>query len=162
MSDLRRTNRRGGFSLIELLIVITIILIIITMGAPYYAKVVMNAREVAAVNGVLAVSHMQVLYQGTYGRYAKTLTELGPPPGGAASPAAAGLIPTDLASGEKGGYKFAMTGDGNVYAVTATPTTYGTSGSRSFYIDQNMSIAREHDGPEPATANDKEFGTVQK
>jgi type IV pilus assembly protein PilA len=162
MSDLRRTTRRRGFSLIELLIVIAIILIIITMAVPQYNKVQMNAREIAAIRAVQTVRDMQVQYQSQYGRFAKTLTELGPSPGGgASSPASAGLISTSLAAGETGGYKYAMTGDGSGYAVTATPITYGTSGSRSFYMDQNM-VMKEHYGPEPATANDKEYGQGQK
>jgi len=162
MSELRRITRRRGFSLIELLIVIAIILIIITMAVPQYNKVQMYTRETAAIKAVQTVRDMQVQYQSQYGRFAKTLTEMGPSPGGgASSPASAGLIATDLSSGEKGGYKFAVTGDGNGYAVTATPITYGTSGSRSFYMDQNM-IMKEHYGPEPATNNDKELGQNQK
>ena len=158
----RRTNSRRGFSLIELLIVIAIILIIITMAVPQYNKVQMYTRETAALKAVQTVRDMQVQYQSQYGRFAKSLTELGPPPGGgASSPASAGLIATDLASGEKGLYKFAVTGDGSVYAVTATPVTYGTSGSRSFFMDQTM-VMREHYGPEPATPNDKELGQTQK
>ena len=162
MSDLRRTTRRRGFSLIELLIVIAIILLIITMAVPQYNKVQMYTRETAAIKAVQTVRDMQVQYQSQYGRFAKTLTELGPAlGGGASSPASAGLISTELALGEKGGYRFAVTGDGNGYAVTATPITYGTSGSRSFYMDQNM-IMKEHYGPEPATNNDKELGQNQK
>ena len=162
MSDARRTTRRRGFSLIELLIVIAIILIIITMAVPRYQQVMMYTRETAAVKAVQTVRDMQIQYQSQYGRFAKTLTELGPSPGGGAStPASAGLISTDLASGIKGGYAYAVTGDGSVYAVTATPKTYGTDGSRSFYMDQTM-VVREHYGPEPATANDKELGQTQK
>jgi type IV pilus assembly protein PilA len=163
MSDPRRTNRRRGFSLIELLIVITIIGILLTMAMPQFNKVLMHTRETAAMTAVQTVRDMQIQYQGQYGRFAKTLAELGPPPGGgaASSPAAAGLIPTDLASGVKGGYNFAVTGDGTGYVVTATPITYGTSGSRSFYMDQNM-VMKEHYGPEPATNSDKELGQNQK
>jgi type IV pilus assembly protein PilA len=162
MSDARRNTRRRGFSLIELLIVIAIILIIITMAVPRYQQVMMYTRETAAVKAVQTVRDMQIQYQSQYGRFAKTLTELGPSPGGGAStPASAGLISIDLASGIKGGYAYAVTGDGSVYAVTATPKTYGTDGSRSFYMDQTM-VVREHYGPEPATANDKELGQTQK
>jgi type IV pilus assembly protein PilA len=122
----------------------------------------MYTRETAAIKAVQTVRDMQVQYQSQYGRFAKSLTELGPSPAGAASsPAGAGLIATDLASGEKGGYRFAVTGDGNGYAVTATPITYQTSGSRSFYMDQSM-VMKEHYGPEPATPSDKELGLVQK
>jgi type IV pilus assembly protein PilA len=137
--------------------------IIITMAVPQYNKVLMHTRETAAMTAVQTVRDMQVQYQSQYGRFAKSLAQLGPSPGGgtASTPDAAGLIGSDLASGVKGGYNFAVTGDGSVYAVTATPVTYGTSGSRSFYMDQNM-IMKEHYGPEPATASDKELGQGQK
>jgi type IV pilus assembly protein PilA len=132
------------------------------MAVPQYNKVQMYTRETAAITAVQTVRDVQVQYQSQYGRFAKTLTELGPAPGGgASSPASAGLISTELALGEKGGYRFAVTGDGNAYAVTATPITYGTSGSRSFYMDQNM-VLKEHYGPEAATNNDKEMGQNQK
>ena len=163
MSDARRAYRaRRGFSLIELLIVIAIILIIITMAVPQYNKVQMYTRETAAIKAIQTIRDMQVQYQSQYGRFAKSLTELGPPAsGGAATPASAGLIGSDLASGEKGGFKYAVTGDGSIYAVTATPVTYGTSGGRSFFSDQTM-VIHEHYGPEAATANDKELGQGQK
>ena len=61
-----------------------------------------------------------------------SLAELGPPPsGGTPTPAAADLIGNDLAGGEKQGYKFTLTGNQGGYIITATPVTYGTSGSKS-------------------------------
>jgi len=49
------------------------------------------------------------VFYSRYGRYAACLTELGPPPSGAASSSAADLIGNDLAVGEKSGYKLALT-----------------------------------------------------
>lgn len=153
MADLRR---RRGFSLIELLIVIAIILIIITMAVPKYNTTQRFVRETAAIRAIQTIHQMQVQYQSQYGRFAVSLTELGPPASGADNPSAAGLIGNDLANGEKGGYKFTLTGGPGVYVINANPVTYGSSGSRSFYSDQTM-VIRENYGPEPATAQSKEM-----
>jgi prepilin-type N-terminal cleavage/methylation domain-containing protein len=158
---LNRRDRRRGFSLIELLIVIAIILIIITVAVPKFQKTQMFAREMAAIKAVQTVHQMEVQYQSQYGRYAVSLQELGPPAAGAASPASADLIDSALASGEKGGYKYTLAGKDGGYTVNANPITYGTSGSRTFFSDQTM-VIRENYGPEPATVNSKEMGQVAK
>ena len=154
MSNRRRRSR--VFSLIELLIVIAIILIIITIAVPKYNRTQMYMRETAAVAAMQTIHKMQVQYQSQYGRYAASLAELGPPASGAPTPAGADLIGNDLALGEKQGYKFTLTAAGGGYAINASPVTYGTSGTRSFYSDQSM-VIRENYGPEPATANSKEM-----
>ena len=76
-------TRRRGFSLIELLIVIAIILIIITIAVPKYQKTQMFMRETAAIKAIQTIHQMEVQYQSQYGRYAASLTELGPPASGA-------------------------------------------------------------------------------
>ena len=152
-------NRRArrGFSLIELLIVIAIILIIITIAVPKLGNAKRFAQETAAIQAVKTIHTAQVQYSSQYGRFATTLTELGPPASGATSAASADIIQTDLASGEKQGYKFTMTANAGGYQITAVPDTFGVTGSRTFYSDQSM-VIRENDGPEPATANSKELG----
>ena len=154
MSNRRRRSR--GFSLIELLIVIAIILIIITIAVPKYNRTQMYMRETAAVAAIQTIHKMQVQYQSQYGRYATSLSELGPPASGAPGPAAADLIGNDLALGEKQGYKFTLTGTPGGYTINANPVTYGSSGSKSLFSDQTM-VIRENYGPEPATVNSKEM-----
>jgi hypothetical protein len=61
-----------------------------------------------------------------------------------------------LANGEKQGYKFTVAAIAGGYTINATPVTYNSSGSRSFYSDQTM-VVRENYGPEPATAQSKEL-----
>ena len=95
-------------------------------------------------------------YNSQFGRYATSLTELGPPASGGPSASAADLIGTDLAQGDKSQYKFTMTGTPGGYIVNAQPATYGSSGSRAFYSDQSM-VIRENYGPEPATPASKEI-----
>ena len=151
---IRRNSR--GFSLIELLIVIAIILIIITIAVPKYQKTQMFMKETAAIKAIQTIHQMEVQYQSQYGRYAVSLAELGPPASGAPSPASADLIGNDLAQGIKQGYKFTLTGNQGGYVIIAMPEVYGSSGSRTFYSDQTM-VIRQNYGPEPATVNSKEI-----
>lgn len=55
-----------------------------------------------------------------------------------------------------GGYKFTLTGTADTYAIGASPVTYGSSGVKSFYLDQTGTL-RATDGAEPATASSPEF-----
>ena len=112
--------------------------------------------EAAAVKVIQAIQTMQVEYSSRYGRFASSLTELGPPASGLANASSADLIDSALAAGEKSGYKFTMTGNQSGYAISAVPVAYGNTGSRTFYSDETRAI-RENDGPEPATASSKEM-----
>src|ERR1700722_6198256 len=125
-----KIRRRRGFSLIELLIVIAIILIIITVAVPKFQRAQMFARDMGAQKAIQTIHQMEVQYQSQYGRYANSLAELGPPASGAATPAAADLIDGTLASGIKAGYKYTLIGGNGGYVITAVPETFGTSGSK--------------------------------
>jgi type IV pilus assembly protein PilA len=149
-------QKRRGFSLIELLIVIAIILIIITIAMPKLTHARMFAQETAAIQAIKTLHTAQVQYYSQYGKYAASLAELGPPASGAPSAASADIIGNDLANGEKQGYKFTLAGNPGGYLVNAVPTAFGTSGSRTFFSDQSM-VIHENDGPEPATAQSKEL-----
>jgi|SRR5579863_6121852 prepilin-type N-terminal cleavage/methylation domain-containing protein len=153
---LNRRQRRG-FSLIELLIVIAIILVIITIAVPKYQKTQIFVRETAAMKAIQTIHTMEIQYQSQYGRFAVSLAELGPPASGAPSPAAADLIGNDLANGVKGGYKFTVAAIPGGYTINANPVVYGSDGTKTFYSDQTM-VIRENFGPEPATASSKEHG----
>ncbi len=154
-----RNRRRSGFSLIELLIVIAIILIIVTVALPKLNKARMYAQETAALKAVQTLNTMQVQYNSTFGRFAQSLTELGPPASGTSNASSADLISGDLASGTKQGYNFTLTGTPSGYTISAVPSVFGSTGSRTFFSDQSL-VIRENYGQEPATANSKEVGSA--
>jgi len=135
-----RRNGRRGFSLIELLIVIAIILVIVTIAVPQYNKQMMSAHETAAIQAIRTIHAVETQYYSQFGRYAVSLAELGPPASGAAGPAAADLIAADFATGKKSGFIFTVAATPTGYAVTAVPEQFGGSGRRTFYSDQTMTI----------------------
>lgn len=148
---MKKDRRVFGFSLIELLIVIAIILIILAVAMPKLSKSRMYAQEMAAIQAIRTVHTGQTQYYSTYGKYAATLAELGPPTSGNPGPQASDLIPEDLALGEKQGYKFTLTATPGGYVINASPVAFGTSGSRTFWSDQGMAV-RFNTTQEPATA----------
>jgi type IV pilus assembly protein PilA len=147
---------RRGFSLIELLIVIAIILIIAAIAAPKLNIARMQAEEMAAIRTLTTLHLAQTSYYSQFGRNAESLQQLGPPAGGQPGPAAADLISGDLAGGSKSGYIFAVTPTKEGYAITAVPQVFGQSGRRTFYSDQTL-VVRENWGAEPATAQSNEI-----
>lgn len=154
--DRRRGQR--GFSLIELLIVIAIILIILSIALPQMSKSRMHAQEMSAVAEMRTINQAEVQYQSQFGQYATSLAQLGPPAtaGAAEGPASAGLIPGSLASGSTSGYNFTVAATPGGYSVTAVPRTFGSTGRRTFYSDQTA-VIRENWGQDPASANSAEI-----
>ncbi len=151
-----RKTRRRGFSLIELLIVIAIILVIVTIAVPQYNKQMMSAHETAAIQAIQTIHAVETQYYSQFGRYAVSLAELGPPASGAAGPAAADLISKDLTEGKKSGYVFTVSATPTGYAISAVPESFNSSGRRTFYSDQTL-VVRNNWSQEPATISSAEL-----
>jgi type IV pilus assembly protein PilA len=149
-------RKRRGFSLIELMIVIAIILIIATIALPKLNRAKMYAHETACIKTIQTLHTAQTQYQSQFGKFAASLTELGPPQSGQPGPQSADLIDGNLASGEKSGYKFTVTGNAAGYVISAVPIAYNSTGSRTFFSDQTMQI-RQNYGQEPATLQSPEL-----
>ena len=137
-------NKQNGFSLIELLIVVAIILIIAAIAIPNLLRSKMAANEASAVGSLRTLNTSSVEYSTEYGGYPSSLAVLGPVASGtAASSGLADMIDSVLVTGIKSGYSFTWStgtvSNGNYlnYAITAQPTSPGTTGQRYFYTDQS-------------------------
>src|SRR5579885_2451174 len=101
---------RRGFTLLELMIVIAVILIIAAIAIPGMKDAKMNADETSAVGSIRAINTAEVSYQAAYGGYANTLSNLGGEEPCTRSAETACLIDQSLAGGDKSGYKFVALG----------------------------------------------------
>src|SRR5579862_8744818 len=103
-------TRSRGFTLMELMIVITLILIIAAIAIPSMREAEIHANEASAVGSIRAINTAEVSYQAAYGGYADALENLGGAEPCAKSPETACLLDQSLAGGVKSGYRFTAVG----------------------------------------------------
>jgi len=140
-----------GFSLIELLIVVSIILIIAAIAIPGLLKARISANQASAVESMRTIMTAETSYQTSYGGYAPTLLALG-----SAAPCAPGIPPTavqfcfldsNLASATnaatpKSGYFFtyALGAGNNAFTLNGDPSQPGSTGDMHYFADQSQVI----------------------
>lgn len=151
-------KRQIGFSLIELLIVITIIMIMAAIAIPNFLRSRLLANEAAAVEALRAINTAETTYSTTYGIGFAPLTNLGGATPCTAAQASACILDNVLSAGIKSGYTFTTLAPAALgttaapnatYTVNAVPMSVGQTGQRSFCTDQSSVIRNDLTGAVP-------------
>jgi type IV pilus assembly protein PilA len=151
-----RNNKQKGFSLIELLIVVAIILIIAAIAIPNLLRSKMAANEASAVASLRTLNTSIVSYSTTYSTDPPNLASLGPAatPSSTAADLVDNLLGVDPAV--KSGYTITYTAGGTTpivsYTLVASPVST-SSGQRKFYTDQSGVIRHTTDGSTPTASS---------
>jgi len=131
-------KHQRGFTLIEMLVVVAIILIIAAVTIPSMTGAKVHADEASAVASIRAINQAEVSYMATYGGYAESLANLGGAEPCTRSATTSCILDQSLVGGEKSGYHFAAVGsnpsDGmsQSYFVGAAPVVFDRTGKRLF------------------------------
>lgn len=145
-------KNQKGFSLIELLIVVGVILIISAIAVPSFLRSRMRANEGSAVASIRTIDAAAVTYSISYPDlgFPTNLSLLGGVEPCTPSSATACLIDDNLAQGTKSGYAFVWSGDGATpsvsFTVTGTPLAAGSTGQSMYCSDQTALIHFEING----------------
>ena len=148
---MKKRNRNRGFTLIDLLIVVTIFLIIASCPIPRLNKEEIPAHEASALASIKAINESEMMFSSTHPDQGFTpdLATLGSTGNGGGEQS----IDNNLASGRKSGYTFTYTpgekinGGIRSYTITAVPDQVGTTGPRRFYSDELGEIHYNASGP---------------
>jgi type IV pilus assembly protein PilA len=129
-------RKQPGFSVVELVVVVAIIVVIAAIAWPYLFGARQKADQASAVASISAINVAEATYQSTYPAqgYSPSLSSLGS--NGSTcetpSPTNACLLDPAVATGIKDGYVFDLVGDGNTpdlsYTITATPESTASGG----------------------------------
>lgn len=145
-----------GFTLVEVMIVVAIIALLAAIAIPNVLRGRATANESAAVGNVRALISAHEMYRSVNNQYPTTagwttaMVNATPP----FAPSPFTTMPQTVQ-----GYTFTFTGiDANSYNLTAAPSTVGTTGTRSFYTDQNGVI--RHCTGNAADVNDNTIDQV--
>ena len=168
--EIRVKSLSRGFSLIELLIVMAVIMVIAAIAIPNFLRSRVAANQASAVGSLRSLNTAEATYSTTYGTgFSTTLGYLGPPASGAQTDQAHAGILDDVLSGQDGagsgamsstksGYQFtyspgmAFNGIISSYTVIADPISRGYTGDNSYFMDES-GVVRQNTSTQASVAD---------
>ncbi len=130
-------QRRAGFTLFELMIVVTIIALIAAFAIPSLLGSLKGGKEAGAISALRTLSTVSEQYIIRFGGYADSLNRL----------EMNGYIDSLLGSGTKAGYTYQYSATRYTWECSAAAETLGVTGDRFFYVDQSGVIYANGSGP---------------
>jgi type IV pilus assembly protein PilA len=155
----------GGFSVVEILVVVMVIMVIAAIAIPNMLQARMRANEAAAVASMNVIHTAEVAYVGAYPEvgFAGNLADLGTHGSNCETTSKSNsciIMDDALTSGLKDGYTFELVGDGNHpnanYTLTAAPESAGATGRCSYSANESGQIV-----PTPAIPHGRRFSFSQ-
>ncbi len=142
----KQPESSGGFTLIELMIVVAILAILLAVAIPLLQNSRLSANEGSAVDSLKSLASANQTYKTRFGSYASSLSDLSDSAFIDSVLGSAGAVPG------KSGYIFSYSGLNDSWATNADPIAEGATGNRHFYIDTS-GVRRFREGS-PSTSAD--------
>ncbi len=120
-------HRATGFTLIELMMVVTVIAIVIAIALPGIGNARMAANEASAISSMRALFTSNIQYRTRFGAYAAAMNDL----------FTQGYIDPSIADPDKAGYTFTYTSGATDFSFNGDPRDPGISGERYFFVDSS-------------------------
>ncbi len=122
---------RKGFTLVEIMIVVAIIVLLAAIAIPNLMRARLNANEATAIAAMRTLSTAAESYRAAQSppAYPATLASM--------SNSTPPYIDSVLGGGNKSGYTFTWAGGGTTFSVSAAPQSENITGVRSFFVDQS-------------------------
>ncbi len=130
-------GRRVGFTLFELMIVVTVIALIAAFAIPTLHTSFKSGKEAATISALRTLHAADTQYSLRYGAYSNSLLAL----------QNGGYVDSLLGAGTKSGYTLNYNATRYTWSCVASPEIAGVTGDRYFFVDHTGVIRMSHTSP---------------